>query len=241
MSPIRVTTRAGNGATLDDRSLSASKERAMSWLSQFFTSEPNINLLIVFAIGYAGILLAPGPSLLMTASLVGLHGRAVALPLCIGLALGAMSLVTLCLFGSHAAVVLTHGDDHVRRVVAAATLAATGVSILRLGAPSATQSRRGPILALGYVAALTNPVTGSYFLGFALAKAQGASLVDLMAVVAITPLIGFSVMRVWAEFFACRPARAVLLRAFRPVKWVVGGSFCVLGVATAAPLLGTVG
>jgi threonine/homoserine/homoserine lactone efflux protein len=236
-----MTTRAGNGATLHDRNLSASKGRAMSWLSQFFTGEPKIDLLIVYAIGYAGILLTPGPSFFMAASLVGLHGRAVALPLCIGLALGAMSLVTLCLFASHAAVVLTHGDDLVRRLVAAATLAATGVSILRLRTPGTTESRHGPIFALGYVTALTNPVTGSYFLGFALAKAQGAPLVDLMAVVAVTPLIGFLVMRAWAEFFACRPARAALLRAFRPIKWVVGCSFCVFGVATAAPLLATFG
>lgn len=213
----------------------------MSWLSQFFTGEPKVDLLIVYAIGYAGILLTPGPSFFMAASLVGLHGRAVALPLCVGLALGAMSLVTSCLFASHAAVVLTHGDDLVRRLVAAATLAATGVSILRLRTPGTTESRHGPIFALGYVTALTNPVTGSYFLGFALAKAQGAPLVDLMAVVAVTPLIGFLVMRAWAEFFACRPARAALLRAFRPIKWVVGCSFCVFGVATAAPLLATFG
>jgi threonine/homoserine/homoserine lactone efflux protein len=236
-----MTTRAGNRATLHDRSLSASKGRAMSWLSQVFTGEPKINLLIVFAIGYAGILLTPGPTMFVTASLVGLHGRAVALPLCVGLALGAMSLVTLCLFASHAAVVLTHGDDLVRRLVAAATLAATGVSILRLRTPSTAESRHGPIFALGYASALTNPVTGSYFLGFALAKAQGAPLLDLMAVAAVTPLIGFAVMRAWAEFFACRPARAALLRAFRPIKWVVGCAFCVLGVATAAPLLGTFG
>ena len=207
----------------------------------FFTGEPNINLLTVFAIGYAGILLTPGPSFFIVASLVGLHGRAVALPLCFGLALGAMSLVTLCLFTSHAAIVLTHDDDLVRRLVAAATLAATGVSILRLRTPATAESRRGPIFTLGYVTALTNPVTGSYFVGFALTKARGATFADLMAVVAVTALIGFSVMRAWAEFFACRPARAALLRAFRPIKWAVGCSFCVLGVMTAAPLLGTFG
>jgi threonine/homoserine/homoserine lactone efflux protein len=210
-------------------------------LSQFFTGEPKVNLLIVFAIGYAGILLTPGPTMFLTASLVGLHGRAIVLPLCIGMALGAMSLVTLCLFASHAAVVLTHDDDFIRRLVAAATLAATGVSILRLKAPGTAESRHGPIFALGYVTALTNPVTGSYFVGFALTKAQGAPLVDLMAVAAVTPLVGFSVMRAWAEFFACRPARAALLRAFRPIKWAVGCSFCVFGAATAAPLLGAFG
>lgn len=213
----------------------------MSWLSQFFMGEPKINLLVVFAIGYAGILLTPGPSQLMAASLVGLHGRAVASPLCVGLALGAMSLVTLCLFGSHAAVVLTQGDDLIRRLVVAVTLAATGVSILRLRTPSTDETRRGPIFALGYVTALTNPVTGSYFVGFALAKAQGVPLVDLVAVVAITPLIGFSVMRAWSEFFACRPARAAMVRAFRPIKWVVGCAFCIFGAVTAAPLLGTFG
>jgi threonine/homoserine/homoserine lactone efflux protein len=214
---------------------------ARAMLSQFFTGEPRINLLIVFAIGYAGILLTPGPSLFLTASLVGLHGRAIALPLCIGLALGAMSLVTLCLFASHAAIVLTHEDDFVRRLVAAATLAATGVSILRLKAPGTAELRRGPIFALGYVTALTNPVTGSYFVGFALTRAQAAPLVDLIAIAALAPLIGFLVMRAWAEFFACRPARVALLRAFRPIKWAVGCAFCVLGVATAAPLLGTFG
>jgi threonine/homoserine/homoserine lactone efflux protein len=210
-------------------------------LSQFLTGETAINLPIVFSIGYAGILLTPGPTMFLTASLVGLHGRAIVLPLCIGLALGAMSLVTLCLFASHAAVVLTHDDDFIRRLVAAATLAATGVSILRLRTPSTAEARRGPIFALGYAAALTNPVTGSYFVGFALTRAQGAPLVDLIAVAAVTPLIGFSVMRAWAEFFACRPARSALLRAFRPIKWAVGCAFCVLGVATAAPLLGTFG
>ncbi|MCO6415762.1 LysE family transporter [Siccirubricoccus sp. KC 17139] len=121
--------------------------------------------LIGFLASYLLLLLTPGPNMLAVGSLAAARGLRGALPLCLGIALGAGTLATLLLVATEALARQANSLAPLRLVGAAALLAlalrlARGRRLPQAELPP--PSRLGSLMA-GYCVAIGNPLTASFF------------------------------------------------------------------------------
>jgi threonine/homoserine/homoserine lactone efflux protein len=141
-----------------------------------------------FALGYAAILVVPGPNVLAVGALAALRGARAAFPMAIGAALGAMVLAAI----AGAVIQVISAQQESVKIVGAGLLVLVAWRIVRLG-PDAHLSQREPRassveFASGFCTALTNPITAAYFAG-TFAGSSVDSIHATGAVVASVPII----------------------------------------------------
>ncbi len=157
---------------------------------------PAPDLMAGFALGYLLILLVPGPNMLALGALAGLRGMRGAMPLCLGMAVGAACLAAIiCVALSPIAA----GPE--AALAGATALLITAALLLprrAIESPSSGPgSRRETVggCTAGFLTALTNPVTAGYF-----AAQIGGPLADKPLLPVLPVLVG-GVAVLW--FMAC--------------------------------------
>lgn len=177
-----------------------------------------------FLLGYLLVLATPGPNLLVIAGVAALRGWRGALPLCLGVSLGAGALNALvaatlgALAGAGAGAAGWMAAGH---LLGAALLLWVAVSVARSRPPDPGLVQRraahGAEFGAGFCTALTNPLTAAYFaaqfLG-PLASAGGLRLVVPLSV-ASTALAFFLGVAGLLSHPACRGAA---LAWHRPIR-----------------------
>lgn len=162
---------------------------------------------------YAAVAAAPGPNTFAVGAQAALRGARATLPLCAGIAVGAL----LAALGGCAGASALGADERAQGAARALAAGALLALALRLAAPPPNAVARGPRRAplppgagafgLGLFAAVTNPVTWVYFSTACLGPAgrgwglvvAGAGAVALLNAVLLAALLGRPGPRAWAE------------------------------------------
>jgi threonine/homoserine/homoserine lactone efflux protein len=118
-----------------------------------------------FLLAYLALLVTPGPNLLVIAGFAALRGLRGALPICLGIALGAgtLSAALAAVLGNAPAAA---GWAKAGRVAAAALLLLVALAVARSRRPDAGRAPRraqGAEFGAGFCTALTNPMTAAFF------------------------------------------------------------------------------
>jgi threonine/homoserine/homoserine lactone efflux protein len=156
--------------------------------------------LAAFTLGYVLVLLTPGPNLIVLAGIALVRGVRGSIPVCLGIAFGSVLLATAAALAADAVPESASWDAAGRalggllllyvawRLLSAAPLSPAAAAPLRVD------------FALGFGAALFNPITGAYFAAhfFAMRGARGlGDDVLIMALVGgITLLRSFAIAAV---------------------------------------------
>src|SRR4030095_11320667 len=196
-----------------------------------------------FAVGYAAVLLAPGPNLFAIGAIAALKGLRAAIPLCAGIAVGASMLaVGICTavsFGSSPAI------EQFGRVVSVALLLFVAVRILlrqppridvRKDAAAEVSARDAVALFLaGVSTAATNPITAaffaSHFLGALPDKLARAMVLGLVPCLSL--LVGLTLC-----FVLSRPlVRRTAVAWHRPVRFAAAAVLAGMAMTVVLPLL----
>lgn len=201
-------------------------------------------LLLKFALGYLAILATPGPNMLTIGTMAALRGFRGALPLCLGIAIGAglVAAATSLLLEAFAA---SHELELVGRVVAGTLLMALAFRIICARTPrvsdrslsSQPQMLKGSAIEFGtgLFIALTNPVTAAYcFAQFIGPLAQSNAAPWAILLVASQALL-FGLLT--AALFAHPFMRHVAFTHHRPVCAISGLVLLSLGFLTILPVL----
>ncbi|MBL6457754.1 LysE family transporter [Belnapia sp. T6] len=184
-----------------------------------------------FLLAYLAILVTPGPNLLVIAGVAALRGLRGAVPICLGIALGAGTL--------NAALAATLGTaqlaDEVAaggRLLSAAMLLWVAFSIARSRPPDAARAARraqGAEFSAGFCTALTNPISAAFF--------AAQFLGPLGAMAAVRPLVPVAVVGMallvslgFAMLLAHPACQRAALAWHRPIR---------LGAALALVLMAT--
>jgi threonine/homoserine/homoserine lactone efflux protein len=195
----------------------------------------DLERLAAFIAGYLVVLATPGPNLIAVGGVAALRGLGGAVPLCLGISLGASALGATLL----AAVSAASGNawwDTAGHFIGAVLLVWLAVSVARQKPPEedTKPGKRGDGMAAfgaGFCTAATNPLTaaffGSQFLG---------SLRDHEATTTVVPMvIFFSAM----AFFLClavlmaRPAfRKAALAWHRPIRLMAAGVLILMAMSS---------
>jgi threonine/homoserine/homoserine lactone efflux protein len=142
-----------------------------------------------FALGYAAILVVPGPNVIAVGALAALRGARAALPMAIGAALGAMVLAAI----TSSAIRVMVAPKESLKIVGAGLLVLVAWRIVRLkpGSPLGQREPRAPPVefASGFCTALTNPITAVYFAGALAGSSPADSIHVTGAIVASVPVI----------------------------------------------------
>lgn len=175
-----------------------------------------------FLLGYVLVLATPGPNLLVIAGVAALRGLRGALPLCLGVALGAGTLnavvaATLgALAGAGAAPWLEAGHW-----IGAGLLLWVAVSVARSRPPDpAVVQRRathGAEFGAGFCTALTNPMTAAYFAAQFLGPLAATGKLRLLVPISVTTtaMVFFLGVAALLSHPACRGAA---LAWHRPIR-----------------------
>ncbi|SDC40095.1 LysE family translocator [Belnapia rosea] len=118
-----------------------------------------------FLLAYLAILVTPGPNLLVVAGVAALRGLRGALPLCLGIALGAGTL-NAAMGATLGAAPLTPDWSLAGRLLSAAMLLWVAFSIARAQPPDAVRAAhraQGAEFGAGFCTAVTNPITAAFF------------------------------------------------------------------------------
>jgi len=167
-----------------------------------------------FVGSYFVILATPGPNILAIGGMAALRGLRGALPICLGVALGAGSLGATLLV----AFTLASGDGWMRagHLASAALLGWLAVSVARQQPPE--EGDRGikvqgmAAFGAGFFTALTNPLTAAFFAAQFLGPLR-----DDEATTVVAPMIVASLVLVYSIGVAALLARPTFAAAAR--KW----------------------
>ncbi len=197
-----------------------------------------------FLLAYLLVLATPGPNMLLVGAAAALRGAAGALPLCLGVSLGAGALnAALLLLVAAAPDGGTPGlDGAAGRLLGAALLLWVEVSVARrppLDARRLGRGGRAAGFAAGFCTAATNPVSAAFFaaqfLGPLGAGADGGSAAVLaplsVAAVVLVYMLGVAML-------LTRPAcRRVALEWQRPVRLAAAVALAFMALSSAAAAL----
>jgi threonine/homoserine/homoserine lactone efflux protein len=199
--------------------------------------------LLALFMGYAAVLATPGPNMLAIGGIAATRGFARAVPICLGLVVGATSLAgamdLIAAVGNRAEV---QGGDTLGRVLGAALLAWLAVSQARCGDAGASQRVAGGGIAFcaGYCTAATNPLTIAFFAAQLAAGPLGggatgwAVSVAALLGVAATALVFYLGM---AALMAHPVARHAVLSWQRPIRLASAGALMMSAATMLRPLL----
>ena len=193
-----------------------------------------------FLLGYLVVLATPGPNLLVIGGVAALRGMRGALPLCLGVALGAGAL--------SAAIAATIGAGSGGaawnagcRLLGAGLLlwVAWTVARSRPPDPAALRDRAARTAEFGaaFCTAATNPLTAAFFAAQFLGPlSAGGSLRVMVPVSVATAALTFFLAV--AVLFA-RPAfRGAALAWHRPIRMTAAVALVLMAVSIATPVLG---
>jgi threonine/homoserine/homoserine lactone efflux protein len=176
--------------------------------------------LVEFLVGYCAVLATPGPNLFAIGTMAALHGLRGVTPLCVGVALGAGTL-SAALLGTAQLISATTWWRTAGSVIGAAMLLWVAFSIGRQGPPESgvvpTRRREAAAVAIGFLTAVTNPVTAAFFAACFLGPLAGRGPVLL----AIPPLVTMAALSfsLGASRLLSQPAfRSALQRRHRPIR-----------------------
>jgi threonine/homoserine/homoserine lactone efflux protein len=165
--------------------------------------------LLTFVLGYAAVLAVPGPNMLALGGLAALRGFRAAVPISLGIAIGATALAA-CISAASIATAAPPWRTAAAFVGAALLLGvAAFVMRLRPDAP-APQRRRAPIaeFGAGFCTAVTNPITSGYFAAEFGSSLQDCAIAALAAIPVVALVMCLSLSRVLTALWARRIVRA---------------------------------
>ncbi|WP_052214768.1 LysE family translocator [Belnapia sp. F-4-1] len=188
-----------------------------------------------FLLAYLAILVTPGPNLLVIAGVAALRGLRGALPICLGIALGAGTLNAALAATLHTAPT-TAGWAVAGRLLAAAMLLWVAVSIARSRPPEtirAVRSAQGAEFGAGFCTAATNPMTAAFFaaqfLG-PLALMDGTRPLVPLAVTATALAVSLGLATLLA-----RPAcRRLAIAWHRPIRLTAAATLVAMAASVLA-------
>lgn len=194
-----------------------------------------------FIVGYAAILIAPGPNLLSIGAIAALRGLRATLPLCMGIALGASMLaVGICAaisLGRHSPMV-----EHVSRTAAFALLLYVAAQILFHRPKEASKqplelSARDAIATFlaGVSTAVTNPITAAFFASQFLGALPDRA--TRMVALGLVPCLAMA-FAVTLGFALSRPcAQRAATVWHRPIRLLAAAVLATTAIIVAVPLL----
>ncbi len=212
----------------------------MSWPSMTLVSSPVfVHPLLVFLLGYGAILATPGPNLLVIGSIAALRGVRGAVPLCLGVSLGAavLSAMLLAVSGySPAGPWYIFGRS-------------SGVLLLLWVALKVAQQRAPEIemeldrrpaaaeVAAGFCTAVTNPLTATFFAAqfFGPLSMSGVSRLLTPVFVLAAAMMFFLTM----SYLLARPfIRKVVVAWHRPICVAAAALLVLTAASTLKGLMG---
>jgi threonine/homoserine/homoserine lactone efflux protein len=196
-------------------------------------------VLLHFTLGYAAILLVPGPNMLAVGSTAALYGLRAALPLVAGIACGALLLAAFLLLALGTA--LAQLPAGFASFAAALLLAGIAADIARRPMPlppadAAPPSRRATArFALGCGVALGNPVTAAFLAAQAILMAEAPAPDVVWLVIPSVPLMAGAVMLLVALLLSRPRVRHLAQQRQRTVRL---GAAAALGTLAVLVVLG---
>ena len=196
-----------------------------------------------FALGYLAVLAAPGPNMLAIGALAALRGFRGVMPVCCGIAAGAGCLA-LALHLGFGLLARLEGLDAVARAVGGAMLLLVSLRVIRAPRPclsaNAPQDAAPPTavrggFVLGFLTALTNPVTAAYFISQFLGPLGSAQAAWIAAPVAaaLALLVGLGIARI----FGSAAMRRIAIVHHRALCLLSGAALALLAALLLLPLL----
>jgi len=196
-----------------------------------------------FLAGYAVILATPGPNMLVVGGVAALRGLRGAMPLCLGIAVGAGALcaVVLLTVGATSSV---PGWENVGRLLGGVLLIYVAFNIARSSPPGeAASSRpagRRAAFGAGFCTAATNPLTGAFFAAqFFSAFGTTTNLVLRAATVGGVVLLALGFFVGVAMLFAHPVAQHVARVWHRPIKWCATAGLALMAASMLRGNLGS--
>jgi threonine/homoserine/homoserine lactone efflux protein len=191
-----------------------------------------------FLLSYLVVLATPGPNLLVIGGVAALRGLRGALPICLGVALGASVLSAAITATIGAAADNTGWIDACRLVGACLLLwVAFSVAKSRPPDPAALQQRaaHGVEFGAAFCTAATNPLTGAFFAAQLLGPLSTSQDMGLLfpLVVASTAL-GFFILV--ASLFARPSFRSAALTWHRPIRFGASIALVLMAVSVVIPV-----
>lgn len=193
-----------------------------------------------FLLGYLVVLATPGPNLLVIGGVAALRGMRGALPLCLGVALGAGVLSAAIAATIGAGSGSTAWNAGCRLLGAGLLLwVAWSVARSRPPDPAALRDRAARTAEFGaaFCTAATNPLTAAFFAAQFLGplSAGGSLRVMVPLSVATAALAYFLAV---AVLFAHPAFRGAVLAWHRPIRLIAAVALVLMAVSIATPVLG---
>lgn len=191
-----------------------------------------------FLAGYAAVLATPGPNLLAVCSMAALRGLRCAIPLCLGIALGAAALSAALLIA--AAIVEAGRWRNAGQLIGAALLGWVAFSVARLPPPgerdTCPRGEAAAVFGAGFCTAAANPLTAAFFAAQFLGPlAKHRALMALAPIAVAATALGFFLC---VAVLLARPGcRAMVLAWHRPVRLAAASVLALLAAVTAAKAL----
>jgi threonine/homoserine/homoserine lactone efflux protein len=193
---------------------------------------PHLKDLADFLAAYAVILATPGPNMLLVGGAAATSGIVGALPLCLGVSLGAGALCGALLVTVRWMPEIPHWEE-AYRMLGGALLLWVAVSVLRQRMPRSDghYPRRGATLATGFCTAATNPISAAFFAAQFLGPLS-VSPAALLAPGAIATVV-MSFMLVVGVVLARPTCRALALTWHRPIRITAALILMLMAFSTA--------
>jgi threonine/homoserine/homoserine lactone efflux protein len=185
-----------------------------------------------FLAAYVVILATPGPNMLLVGGAAAVSGIVGALPLCLGVSLGAGAL---CGALAMTAKLLpeTPQWDEAYRLVGGVLLLWVAVSVLRQRMPGSggRYPRRGATLVTGFCTGATNPISAAFFAAQFLGPLSTSRAALLAPGAVATIVMGF--MLGVAVLLARPTCRALALTWHRPIRITAALILMLMAFSTA--------
>lgn len=198
----------------------------------------DLGRLAEFVGGYLVILATPGPNLLAIGGMAALRGLRGALPLCLGVALGAGALGATLLVA--VTIAPEDGWDRAGHLVGAVLLGWLAVSVARQQPPEENAPVRAKAdgmaaFGAGFFTALTNPLTAAFFAAQFLGPLR-----DDEATIAVVPIAAVSTALVFflgVSSLLARPRfRAAALAWHRPIRLAAAVMLALMAISAIRAL-----
>jgi len=196
-----------------------------------------------FIVGYAAILITPGPNLFSIGAIAALRGLRATLPLCLGIALGAsvlaVGICTAVSLGRHSPMV-----EQLSRAAAFALLLYVAAQLLfrqppkAIGKQALELSARDAIATFlaGVSTAVTNPITAAFFASQFLGALPDRT--TRILALGLVPCLAMS-FGVTLGFALSRPfAQRAATVWHRPIRFLAAAVLATTALIVAVPVLG---
>lgn len=192
-----------------------------------------------FLLGYLVVLATPGPNLLVIGGVAALRGLRGALPLCLGVALGASVLSAAITATIGAAADNTSWNGACRMAGACLLLwVAFSVARSRPPDPAALQQRaaHGVEFGAAFCTAATNPLTGAFFAAQLLGPLSTNQDMRLLIPLAVAST-ALSFFLLVASLFALPSFRSAAVAWHRPIRFSASIALVLMAASVVIPIL----